>query len=118
MKLRLSEVDMVNSNRFNPDLIQHFLRPPGNGVFTVHTAQDIIAAVQSELYAPVHAQHDIEQAWRNSLNQVVTTSKTFLLGVCHDNGGGIQRGAQGRERECARSGQGRRRGRARDLQPI
>ena len=84
---------MVHSDAWRPDSLKRFLRPPGNGVFTVHTAQDIIASVQRELYSSAGGQDQIEHAWLTSLKDVTTTDKTLLLGVCHDNGGGIQRGA-------------------------
>ena len=73
------------------EALEQLLRPPGNGVFTVHTAQDVIASVQRELYAS--SENDPERAWRSSLSALSMTTKARILGVCHDNGGGIQRGA-------------------------
>ena len=66
------------------------LRPPGNGVFTVHTASDIIENVQQRLYGK-NDQQEIKQAWENSLDS--DERKPLLLGVCSDCGGGIHRGA-------------------------
>ena len=66
------------------------LRPPGNGVFTVHTASDIIENVQQRLYGKTE-KSEINKAWEESLES--TEKLPLLLGVCSDCGGGIHRGA-------------------------
>ena len=70
--------------------LKPLLRPPGNGVFTVHTASDIIENVQQRLYGKSD-QQEIKQAWEKSLDS--DERKPLLLGVCSDCGGGIHRGA-------------------------
>lgn len=70
------------------DLAPHWLCPPGEGVFTVHTASEKRARLQRRLYGS----QDPRSAWLASLQQLSAQS-VAILGVPSDNGGGIQRGA-------------------------
>jgi agmatinase len=80
-------------NKLNLNEIQNILTPPGNGVFTVKTAEDIIQSVQSDIYQNSDKNIIFEQ-WRESLLEIETDNKKpLLLGVCSDCGGGIHRGA-------------------------
>ena len=64
--------------------------PPGNGVFTVNTAKERKEKLHNILYKD---SNNIEVSWKDSLEKQLSNSETFLLGVCCDTGGGIQRGA-------------------------
>ena len=68
------------------------LRPPGNGVFTVHTAADVIEQVQKTIY-PQTKIKDVPTKWENSLSELPSHKGPVLLGICSDCGGGIHRGA-------------------------
>ena len=78
--------------KINIEDLEKILTPPGNGVFTVKTAEDIIQSVQKEIYQTVDPQ-GIKKAWLSSLANLGKTNKPILLGVCSDSGGGIHRGA-------------------------
>ena len=80
------------SKTINIDDLKKLLTPPGNGVFTVKTAEDIIQAVQKDIYKTTNKE-EITQAQEKGIEQLPTTDKPFLLGVCSDCGGGIHRGA-------------------------
>jgi agmatinase len=74
------------------DKIKTYLAPPGNGVFTVHTAKEN----KSKLHEKLYGTSDIlavKEKWENSLNDLKDTKSPILLGLCSDTGGGIQRGA-------------------------
>ncbi len=71
------------------ELSQTLLCPPGNGVFTVSTAQDRKERLHQLLYPDL----DPETAWKESLYQLSDLSGCMILGVPSDCGGGIQRGA-------------------------
>tara|TARA_X000000950_G_C13824498_1_gene623392 strand:+ start:361 stop:1464 length:1104 start_codon:yes stop_codon:yes gene_type:complete len=68
------------------------LTPPGNGVFTVHTAADVISSVQASIYE-TESQADIKKSWDKSLERIEKSESPILLGICSDSGGGIHRGA-------------------------
>ena len=75
----------------NKTLVQ-MLRPPGNGVFTVHTASDVISQVQKSIYKDTSFE-DIAKVWKESLSLIPSFNGPLILGVCSDCGGGIHRGA-------------------------
>ena len=67
------------------------LCPPGNGVFTVNTAQERKAALHQKLYGQTD---NIDVLWQASLDQLPTSEhKAAILGISSDCGGGILRGA-------------------------
>lgn len=74
------------------DTLRKMLRPPGNGVFTVHTAADVIEEVQRTIYPSTPIQ-EIPQKWEASIDKLQNHTGPILLGVCSDCGGGIHRGA-------------------------
>lgn len=77
------------------DLIERameYLGPPGNGVFTVHTAKELKDDYHQKIYA-TSQQEEILKAWKNSLQKLSGFEGIGLLGVPSDTGGGIQRGA-------------------------
>lgn len=67
----------------------NFLCPPGNGVYTVHTAQERRENLQKKLYADA----EVQIAWQQQLDLLPTSNLPLLLGICSDSGGGILRGA-------------------------
>lgn len=73
-------------------VLKKLLRPPGNGVFTVHTASDVIENVQQKIYG-VKNKSQILELWEQSLNSINKENLPLLLGICSDCGGGIHRGA-------------------------
>ena len=72
--------------------LNHYLCPPGNGVFTVHTAKENKEALHKLLF-DTSEPSQVEEIWRQSLSSYKTETRPILLGVCLDTGGGIQRGA-------------------------
>ena len=66
------------------------LRPPGNGVFTVHTAADVIEQVQKTIYPQTQIK-DVPTKWKTLLNDLPSHKWPILLGICSDCGGGIHR---------------------------
>lgn len=70
------------------DVAPHWLCPPGEGVFTVHTASDKRLSLQTKLYGTQNPR----EAWLEQLAQLTPTS-ACLIGIPSDTGGGIQRGA-------------------------
>lgn len=74
--------------------IKNYLCPPGDGVFTVHTAKDKKIAVQKKIYGEeAILNNQVKEKWEMSLEKTLPISKTVLLGIPSDCGGGIQRGA-------------------------
>lgn len=73
-------------------LIKNYLCPPGDGVFTVHTAKENKDSLRSRLYGTTK-EEDVIRKWKSSLDTIETNKQPFLMGVCLDTGGGIQRGA-------------------------
>lgn len=73
------------------DHLKKLLCPPGNGVYTVHTAQDN----KNSLHQTLYGTSEQEQVIKNWSMQLENLSKheLLLLGVCSDAGGGIHRGA-------------------------
>lgn len=70
------------------DVAPHWLCPPGEGVFTVHTGSDKRLGLQRKLYGDANPR----EAWLLSL-QSLHNQSIGLLGIPSDTGGGIQRGA-------------------------
>jgi agmatinase len=71
--------------------LKNILTIPGNGVFTVHTAQD----KKEKLFRAYYKTSKVETAkakWEESLDNI-DDSRPMLLGIPSDCGGGIQRGA-------------------------
>ncbi|MDP5213843.1 arginase family protein [Pseudoalteromonas tunicata] len=67
------------------------LCPPGNGVFTVNTAQERKAALHQTLFGQTD---NIQALWLDSLDTLPqSTHKAVMLGISSDCGGGILRGA-------------------------
>lgn len=73
--------------------VQAWLCPPGEGVFTVHTAKEHRDRLQRKLYPQAQTSEQVSQAWKNSWEKLDQDDEPCLLGVCSDNGGGILRGA-------------------------
>ena len=70
--------------------LSNCLCPPGNGVFTVNTAKER----KEQLHQTIFGQAvDVDDLWKQSLNQLPDASKAVILGVASDCGGGILRGA-------------------------
>ena len=74
------------------DKTKTYLAPPGNGVFTVHTAKENKSNLHLKLYGTSDAEA-VEDKWKESLENLKETNDPILLGLCSDTGGGIQRGA-------------------------
>ncbi len=72
------------------DKVSQSLCPPGNGVFTVNTAKERKEQLHQALY---NQTNNIEQVWRESLNELESSSNAVILGIASDCGGGILRGA-------------------------
>ena len=64
--------------------------PPGNGVYTVNTAKERKEALHQAVYGQLD---NIDELWKESLKQLADHSKTVILGISSDCGGGILRGA-------------------------
>lgn len=84
---------MTSRNEFLSK-IKLYMTPPGEGVFTVHTAADKRINLQKKMYGPeVVANKCVREIWEESLTKTLPVAKTVILGICSDTGGGIQRGA-------------------------
>lgn len=70
--------------------IEDVLCPPGNGVFTVNTGKERKQVLHEALYGTTD---DVENQWKQQLEQLPSAGKAVILGVCSDCGGGILRGA-------------------------
>lgn len=67
------------------------LCPAGSGVFTVHAGKHVREPLQYKMYGGVG---DVAiSAWQHEVKHKLKKSKTMLLGLPSDNGGGILRGA-------------------------
>jgi agmatinase len=74
--------------------IKQYLTPPGEGVFTVHTASERRNSLQTRLYgAQAVADKQVRSLWEQGLSQDLPTAQCVLFGIASDCGGGIQRGA-------------------------
>lgn len=74
--------------------IKLYMTPPGEGVFTVHTASDKRINLQKKMYGPeAVSENRVRTLWEESLTKTLPFSKCVILGIPSDTGGGIQRGA-------------------------
>ena len=74
--------------------IKLYMTPPGEGVFTVHTASDKKFNLQKKMYGPeAVAENKVRSIWEESLTKTLPLSKCVIFGIPSDSGGGIQRGA-------------------------
>lgn len=87
--MRRITINMKNEMLKN---ILKYMTPPGNGVFTVHTAKENKDILHNKLYQTADPKV-VQEKWEKSLNAFEKNSKVSLLGVTLDTGGGIQRGA-------------------------
>ena len=69
-----------------------YLSPPGEGIYTVHTAKDKRINLQKKLFKTSEPL-EIQALWKDSLEKQMSIASTVLLGIPSDCGGGIQRGA-------------------------
>jgi len=69
--------------------LEQLLCPPGNGVYTIHTAKENKDKLHTLLFGSID---NVEENWKKSLEHL-SSSDVLLLGVCSDTGGGILRGA-------------------------
>ena len=73
---------------------KHYLTPPGEGVYTVHTAKNKRDLLQKKLYGIDAVKNgNVRDLWEQSLTNDLPKATCVLLGFPSDNGGGIQRGA-------------------------
>ena len=72
--------------------LKHLLSPPGNGVFTVHTAKEFKSTLHQALYK-VSDTDEVKRIWEKSLVASLESPLPSLIAVPMDTGGGIQRGA-------------------------
>ena len=70
--------------------LNHYFCPPGEGVYTVHTAKERKRALQEVLYP---RSENIRDSWSKSLAAMEDQKQVLLFGICSDTGGGILRGA-------------------------
>lgn len=76
------------------DRARQYLTPPGEGVFTVHTASERRNSLQSRLFgAQAVADKTVRSLWESSLEKELPQADCLLFGIASDCGGGIQRGA-------------------------
>lgn len=74
--------------------IKLYLCPPGEGVYTVHTAREKRESVQKKMYGEEALQENrIRSIWERSVEDTLPLSTTVIFGIASDAGGGIQRGA-------------------------
>jgi agmatinase len=74
--------------------IKHYLVPPGEGVFTVHTGAENRNRLQTKLYGEVAVtEKRVRAIWEESLDKTLPLAKCVIFGIPSDSGGGIQRGA-------------------------
>jgi agmatinase len=84
---------MTSRNEFLSK-IKLYMVPPGEGVFTVHTAAEKRMSLQKKMYGPeVVKENRVRAVWEESLKTTLPIAKTVVVGICSDAGGGIQRGA-------------------------
>lgn len=69
----------------------NMLCPPGNGVYTVHTAKENKEILHNQLFKTIDP-NEVQKKWQSSLHQF-NDNKPVLFGITMDTGGGIQRGA-------------------------
>lgn len=69
-----------------------YLCPPGNGVYTVHTAKELKDEYHQKLYNTTET-NKVELEWKKSLKNLESVKGPVIFGITSDAGGGIQRGA-------------------------
>lgn len=69
-----------------------YLCPPGNGVFTVHTAKEHKEKLHKFIFQTTHPE-EVQTKWKKKLSELQSIHFPCLLGITSDTGGGIQRGA-------------------------
>jgi agmatinase len=72
--------------------IYEYLCPPGNGVYTVHTAKENKETLHQSLYNTSDV-IEVNKKWKASIEKFESNKLPCLLGVTSDTGGGILRGA-------------------------
>jgi agmatinase len=77
--------------RIDLKYLPQLLTLPGDGVFTVHTAQEKKNQLLQAYYQTTHPEK-ARQQWLKVLSKL-ETKLPWILGIPSDNGGGIQRGA-------------------------
>ena len=71
-----------------------YLAPPGEGIFTVHTAAEKRSQLQTKLYGEAAVKEKrVRAIWEESFEKTLPISKCVIFGIPSDCGGGIQRGA-------------------------
>ena len=74
--------------------VKQYLTPPGEGVFTVHTASERRNSLQTKLFgADAVAQKQVRAQWEQGLTQRLPDARCVIFGIASDCGGGILRGA-------------------------
>lgn len=74
--------------------LKHYLAPPGEGVFTVHTAREKRDNLQNKIFgAEAVKEKRVREIWEQSLTNALPQAKCVIFGIPSDSGGGIQRGA-------------------------
>lgn len=68
------------------------LCPPGEGVYTVHTAQHLRSQLQEKIYQTIEPR-EVFNRWKKSLSHIQENELPFLLGIPSDSGAGIIRGS-------------------------
>jgi agmatinase len=71
--------------------LKKMMCPPGEGVYTVHTAKERRLELQEKIYQTKN-DSKVRTLWEKSLKNIPSTSLA-VIGIPSDNGGGIQRGA-------------------------
>ncbi len=71
---------------------KHYLCPPGNGVYTVHTAKGLKDEYHKKLYNTIDPKQ-VKNSWKESIQSLDSSTSPAILGITSDIGGGIQRGA-------------------------
>lgn len=71
---------------------KEYLCPPGNGVYTVHTAKVLKDKYHESLYNTSDAS-EVKAKWKENFSKLSSSNGPALLGITSDIGGGIQRGA-------------------------
>lgn len=74
------------------DKIKMYLCPPGNGVYTVHTAKELKEFLHNKLYSTT-LDTEVQTKWEQSISELDKTDLPVVFGITMDTGGGIQRGA-------------------------
>jgi agmatinase len=70
--------------------LEDCLCPPGNGVFTVNTGKERKTQLHQALFGTTE---NVDALWKEKLNDLPSSGKVTMLGICSDCGGGILRGA-------------------------